>query len=190
MPRKRNENLKSFQSLLLKLQKIGNSHGLNDSLADYAPRTLQVLLATGFKMLSRREGNDMVDSYGREYELKTIDINRCRSYAICSSITLNVISRFRKAEWLFAEFNTVLLSTVYLVHPCDLETYFLNWEEISLRKNKITVHIPVNHIRKLGTIIYQNQVAGANCIEQLPSAPKADMQTFTPSTQLNFNHLY
>ncbi|MGL9703190.1 helix-turn-helix domain-containing protein [Wolbachia endosymbiont of Cimex lectularius] len=56
-----------------KHQEFAVKHGINDIFQDNGGKILQVLLLTGLTILPGREGNDAIDEYGNEYELKSIN---------------------------------------------------------------------------------------------------------------------
>lgn len=70
------QDLKLFEEIypsILKLQDLAEKHGINDIFQDNGGKLLQVLLITGLEVLPGREGNDAKDSYGNEYELKSVN---------------------------------------------------------------------------------------------------------------------
>ncbi|PWV60082.1 hypothetical protein [Plasticicumulans acidivorans] len=55
-------------------QALATKHGIDDVFQDNGGKLLQVLLLLGLKIIPGREGNDAVDASGREYELKSVNI--------------------------------------------------------------------------------------------------------------------
>lgn len=58
---------------ILKYQEIAKRHGINDIFQDNGGKLLQMLIYLNLSSTGRREGNDAVDRYGNEYELKSVN---------------------------------------------------------------------------------------------------------------------
>jgi hypothetical protein len=55
-------------------QRLASKHGIEDIFQDNGGKVLQVLILLGLTNIAGREGNDAVDAEGREYELKSVNI--------------------------------------------------------------------------------------------------------------------
>ena len=62
-------------------QELASVHGIDDIFQDNGGKLLQILLVTGLVILPGREGNDAVDVTGREYEIKTVNIELTGSFS-------------------------------------------------------------------------------------------------------------
>ncbi len=51
-------------------QELASVHGIDDIFQDNGGKLLQILLVTGLIVLPGREGNDAVDTTGREMKLR------------------------------------------------------------------------------------------------------------------------
>jgi hypothetical protein len=118
-------------------------------------------LISGLKILPGREGNDAVDESGREYELKSVNINLTKSFSTHHHMNPAIIRKYRDVEWLFAVYEGIELISIYLLTPQDLEPYFSNWEEKWNRSGGKDINnpkIPVKFVKEIGKVIYQTIV--------------------------------
>jgi len=76
-----------------KLQALATKHGISDIFQDNGGKLLQVLLFTGLKILPGREGNDAVDERGREYELKSVNIELTSSFSTHHHMNPGIIEK-------------------------------------------------------------------------------------------------
>ncbi len=139
-------------------QKLAEKHGIGDIFQDNGGKLLQVLLISGLKILPGREGNDAVDETGREYELKSVNINLTKSFSTHHHMNPAIIRKYRDVDWLFAIYEGIELVSIYLLMPQDLEPYFSNWEEkwhSSGGKDINNPKIPVKFVKENGKVIYQ-----------------------------------
>jgi transcriptional regulator with XRE-family HTH domain len=142
-------------------QKLAEKHGIGDIFQDNGGKLLQVLLISGLKILPGREGNDAVDESGREYELKSVNINLTKSFSTHHHMNPAIIRKYRDVEWLFAVYEGIELISIYLLTPQDLEPYFSNWEEKWNRSGGKDINnpkIPVKFVKEIGKVIYQTIV--------------------------------
>jgi transcriptional regulator with XRE-family HTH domain len=142
-------------------QKLAEKHGIGGIFQDNGGKLLQVLLISGLKILPGREGNDAVDESGREYELKSVNINLTKSFSTHHHMNPAIIRKYRDVEWLFAVYEGIELISIYLLTPQDLEPYFSNWEEKWNRSGGKDINnpkIPVKFVKEIGKVIYQTIV--------------------------------
>jgi hypothetical protein len=92
-------------------------------------KILQVLLHTGLKILPGREGNDAIDEYGNEYELKSVNIKLTKSFSTHHHMNPVIIAKYRKVDWIFAVYDGIELLEIYQLKPNDLEHYYTTWEK-------------------------------------------------------------
>lgn len=153
---------KILESLFLYIrqyQQLANKHGIGDIFQDNGGKLLQVLLISGLKILPGREGNDAIDENGREYELKSVNINLTKGFSTHHHMNPTIIRKYRDVDWLFAIYEGIELVSIYLLTPQDLEIFFLRWEEKwhnSGGKDINNPKIPVRYIMEKGKIIYQS----------------------------------
>ena len=116
-----------FESVL-ELQELAGRHGIHDIFQDNGGKLLQVLLITGLQVLPGREGNDARDDTGQEYELKSVNILRTRSFSTHHHINPGIIAKYRKVHWIFAVYEGIRLLAIYRLPPEDLEPFYTKWE--------------------------------------------------------------
>lgn len=137
-------------------QELAKKHGINDIFQDNGGKLLQVLLLLGLKVIPGREGNDAVDKQGREYELKSININLTKSFSTHHHLNPQIISKYRQVPWIFAIYEDITLKAVYHMEPQYLEEYFSKWEKKwhETGKDINNPKIPVKYVESHGTRIY------------------------------------
>ena len=113
---------------VLKLQELAEIHGIYDIFQDNGGKLLQVLLVTGLKILPGREGNDAIDSEGREYELKSVNTLLTTSFSTHHHMNPIIIGKYRKVSWIFAVYQGILLRSIYLLTPSEMEYFYSRWE--------------------------------------------------------------
>jgi len=124
------------QALLEKLfpavreyQKLAEKHGIKDIFQDNGGKLLQVILTLGLTVLPGREGNDARDETGREYEMKSVNIDLQRQITTHHHLNPTIIAKYRKVDWVFAIYKNIELISIYSMTPADLEPLFTKWEE-------------------------------------------------------------
>ncbi|MFN8665521.1 MAG: hypothetical protein U0075_26820 [Thermomicrobiales bacterium] len=110
-------------------QALATKHGIDDIFQDNGGKLLQVLLLMGLRILPGREGNDAVDASGREYELKSVNIELTKGFSTHHHLNPAIIAKYRQVPWVFAIYRHIELQAVYLLEPSDLEFYFTKWEQ-------------------------------------------------------------
>lgn len=139
-------------------QKLAEKHGIGDIFQDNGGKLLQVLLISGLKILPGREGNDAVDETGREYELKSVNINLTKSFSTHHHMNPIIIKKYKNVDWLFAIYEGIELISIHLLTPEVLEPFFSKWEEkwhSSGGKDINNPKIPVRFVKENGKVIYQ-----------------------------------
>lgn len=79
-------------------------------------------------MLSSREGNDAVDETGREYEIKTLNVERVTSFTTHHHLNPAILAKYRKVDWVFAVYRGIELEAVYYLPVSKLKPLFGAWE--------------------------------------------------------------
>lgn len=139
-------------------QKLAEKHGIGDIFQDNGGKLLQVLLISGLKILPGREGNDAVDEMGREYELKSVNVNLTKSFSTHHHMNPTIIKKYREVDWLFAIYEGIELVSIHLLTSEGLEPFFSRWEEkwhSSGGKDINNPKIPVKFVKENGKVIYQ-----------------------------------
>lgn len=138
-------------------QRLATQHGIADIFQDNGGKLLQVLLLMGLTILPGREGNDAVDAEGREYELKSVNIELTRGFSTHHHMNPTIIAKYRQVPWVFALYRHIALQAVYVLEPADLEPFFMKWEtkwHADGGKDINNPKIPVSHIMKTGRLMH------------------------------------
>ena len=152
------ETLERLFYYIRQYQQLANKHGIGDIFQDNGGKLLQVLLISGLKVLPGREGSDAIDENGREYELKSVNVNLTKSFSTHHHMNPAIINKYRGVDWLFAIYEGIELVSIYLLTPQDLEIFFARWEEkwhTSDGKDINNPKIPISHVKEKGKVIYQ-----------------------------------
>lgn len=151
------DELKKLWPAIQEYQLLATRHGIKDIFQDNGGKLLQVLLLLGLKILPGREGNDAKDERGKEYELKSVNIELTQGFSTHHHMNKVIISKYRKVDWIFAVYRHIELQALYLLRPKDLEYYYSQWEEklelegISHINNP---KIPLRYVAKRGKLLY------------------------------------
>jgi hypothetical protein len=151
------EELQSLWPSIEAYQALATRHGIADVFQDNGGKLLQVLLLMGLRILPGREGNDAIDAQGREYELKSVNIELTRSFSTHHHMNPAIIAKYRRVPWLFAIYRHIALQAVYLMEPEGLEPYFTKWESkwhADGGKDINNPKIPVTYVMEAGRRLY------------------------------------
>lgn len=110
-------------------QALAEKHGINDIFQDNGGKLLQVILTMGLTVLSGREGNDAMDDAGREYELKSVNLDLTKSFSTHHHLNPTILTKYRQVRWMFAVYRGIELVCIHAVEPAQLEPLFTQWEE-------------------------------------------------------------
>ena len=138
-------------------QRLATKHGIDDIFQDNGGKLLQVLLLMGLKILPGREGNDAVDTAGREYELKSVNIELTKGFSTHHHMNPAIIAKYRQVPWVFAIYRHIALQSVYILEPTDLEFYFKKWAEkwhADGSKDINNPKIPVKYVMEHGKLVH------------------------------------
>jgi hypothetical protein len=144
-----------------KFQKLASKHGIGDVFQDNGGKLLQLVLITGLRVTGNREGNDAIDSSGREYELKSVNILLTRSFSTHHHLNPTITAKYRKVGWYFATYKGIELQAVYFMEPAKLEPYFNQWEvkwHGDGGKDINNPKIPLKFVKEHGSLVYQAEV--------------------------------
>ncbi len=113
---------------IVKYQQLASKHGIDDIFQDNGGKLLQVLLITGLKRVSGREGNDAVDESGQEYELNSVNIDLVQNFSTHHHMNPTIIAKYRKVPWIFAVYRGIELLEIYRIESADMEPWYQKWQ--------------------------------------------------------------
>lgn len=152
------EELKRLFPEIEKYQELANKHGIDDIFQDNGGKLLQVLLITGLEILPGREGNDAIDVDGNEYELKSVNILKTRSFSTHHHLNPVIIDKYRRVDWIFAVYEGIELIEIYKLTPADIEPFYVAWERrwhATGGKDLNNPKIPLSHVRATGQLVFR-----------------------------------
>ncbi len=144
--------------VVLKLQELADKHGINDIFQDNGGKLLQVLLITGLEALPGREGNDARDSAGQEYELKSVNLLRTKSFSTHHHINPGIIAKYREVDWIFAAYEGIKLRYIYRLTRENLEPFYVRWEAKWHNEGGKDINnpkIPFRYVAEHGELFYR-----------------------------------
>lgn len=147
-----------------KYQHLAKEYSIEDIFQDNGGKLLQVLAMLGLENIPDRQGNDAVDRYGNEYELKSVNLDK-RSPQFTTHHHLNIerLNKYRSIGWIFATYEGIDIREIYYSPPERIENpYFTRWEEKLKRKiqdpdedNHLNnPKISVSHVRNVGNKLF------------------------------------
>lgn len=151
------DKLKELWPHIAKYQELARAHGINDIFQDNGGKLLQVILVTGLEVLPLREGNDAKDKDGREYELKSVNIELTKSFSTHHHMNPTIITKYRQVNWVFAVYRGIELLEIYMLTPADLEPFYCKWVDkwhADGRKDINNPKIPLTYVRSEGRQLY------------------------------------
>lgn len=138
-------------------QELASKHGIDDIFQDNGGKLLQLLLITGLEVLPGREGNDAKDASGAEFELKTVNVLKTKSFSTHHHLNPVILAKYRQVDWFFAIYEGIEICEIYRMKPADLEPYFQAWEQKwhdDGGKDINNPKIPVKFVRENGALVY------------------------------------
>lgn len=148
---------------LRRYQALADEYNINDIFQDNGGKLLQVLMITGLVNLDGREGNDAVDKQGREYELKSLNINLTKSFSTHHHMNPTIIAKYRLVDWIFAVYNAIEVLEIYRLKPADIEPYYTKWEEKWHARGGKDINNPkisLKYVRQVGQLLYRSDESG------------------------------
>jgi hypothetical protein len=158
-PHPDHEKLRGLLPGIRKLQKLASIHGIDDIFQDNGGKILQILLFTGLRILPGREGNDARDESGRQYELKSVNTQLTQSFSTHHHMNPHIIAKYRQVDWIFAVYNGIELTEIYLLTPAQIEPYFMRWAKKWADDGNKDINnpkIPLKFVRDTGKLIYSS----------------------------------
>ncbi len=144
---------------LRRYQQLASKHGIGDIFQDNGGKLLQIILITGLKVLPGREGNDAIDSKGRECELKSVNRSLTSSFSTHHHLNPTIVAKYRKVDWYFAVYEGIELIVLYKVSAKKLEPYFSKWEtkwKADGNKDINNPKIPLKFVEQIGVKFYES----------------------------------
>jgi len=138
-------------------QELASRHGINDIFQDNGGKLLQVLLTLGLRVIPGREGNDAVDPDGKEYELKSVNIDLTHSFSTHHHMNPVIIKKYRKVDWIFAVYRNIQIQAIYRLTPKELEPFYKKWESkwhSDGQKDINNPKVPLSYVVKHGELLY------------------------------------
>jgi len=148
--------LKKLWPAIQEYQALATRHGIGDVFQDNGGKLLQLLLHLGLEGIPGREGNDAKDSKGREYELKSLNIELVRGFSTHHHMNPTIIAKYREVDWIFAVYRNIELQAVLLLPPKKLEPFFSKWEKKWHAEGKKDINnpkIPVDYVLEHGELL-------------------------------------
>lgn len=140
-------------------QALADAHGINDIFQDNGGKLLQVLLVTGLKILPGREGNDAIDTDGKEYELKSLNIRLTKNFSTHHHMNPAIIEKYSRVDWIFAVYSGIELLAIYQLSPQDLDPFYRKWEERWYARGRQDLNnpkIPLKYVQERGLLLYES----------------------------------
>lgn len=138
-------------------QDLAARHGINDIFQDNGGKLLQVLLIMGLRVIPGREGNDAVDLDGKEYELKSVNIDLTKSFSTHHHMNPVIIKKYRRVDWIFAVYRNIEIQAIYRLTPTVLEPFYKKWEtkwRADGGKDINNPKVPLSYVVKNGELLY------------------------------------
>ena len=146
------------------LQELAHKYGIGDIFQDNGGKVLQSLIILGLKVTGGREGNDAIDAYGNEYELKTLNVSLGKSRGVTTHHHLNIgiLAKYRAVHaWFISLYEGIVLQEIYRLTPTELEPIFRGWEQRLMENGNAPLNnpkIPIQFVRSIGTRVYPSSV--------------------------------
>ncbi|WP_152269644.1 helix-turn-helix domain-containing protein [Agriterribacter humi] len=148
--------MNKLMPFIVEYQALADKHGIDDIFQDNGGKLLQTLMVTGLKVSTGREGNDAIDDCGNEYELKSLNIKKTKSFSTHHHMNPAIIAKYRQVNWIFAVYSGIELIEIFELTPEQLEPYYLGWEAKWKVSGDINnPKIPLSYVRKVGKLLFR-----------------------------------
>lgn len=155
------EQLKNFFPAIRLYQKLAAKHGIDDIFQDNGGKILQLILVLGLTVLPGREGNDAKDANGKEYELKTVNLLKTRTFSTHHHMNPGLIEKYRKVDWIFATYEGIELREIYRLIPRRMEPQYMAWEKkwhADGGKDINNPKVPLRFVQENGDLLFKNSL--------------------------------
>lgn len=151
------ERMDALMPAIREFQALAVDHGVGDIFQDNGGKLLQLVLTMDLTVLPGREGNDARDRLGREYEVKSVNIDLTASFSTNHHLNPAIIAKYTKVGWLFAIYRGIELTAIYSMEPYELAPLFEAWERSWHERGGRDLNnpkIPVKFVCEKGTLIH------------------------------------
>lgn len=151
------EKMDALMPAIREYQALAAKHGIGDIFQDNGGKLLQVVLTLGLIVLKGREGNDAKDESGREFELKSVNLDLTKSFSTHHHLNPTILAKYRDVGWVFAIYRGIELVCIHSMEPKQLEPLFTRWEEKWHNDGGKDINnpkIPVGFVIEHGTLVY------------------------------------
>ena len=148
-----------------------------------------MLLALNLQGIPGREGNDAVDTEGREYELKSVNIWLTASFSTNHHVNIPILNKYRLVQWVFAIYEGIEMRRAYAMPAEKLEVFFAAWEEKWLENERDINNpkIPLTFVINEGELVYTDQkeldLKNAGAIRRAKTLASADRRAAKKAAQ-------
>ena len=151
------ELLQELFPAIRKYQELAEEHGIEDIFQDNGGKILQVVLLLGLTVLKGRLGNDAVDAAGNEFELKSVNLKKTKSFSTHHHMNPVIIAKYRKVDWIFATYEGIELKQVFRLTPEQMEPYYERWERKWHDEGGKDINnpkVPLSFVRQHGEVLF------------------------------------
>lgn len=147
-------------------QELAEEYGIDDVFQDNGGKLLQTLVLTGLQNMPGREGNDAIDNDNMEWELKTVNRKKVKSFSTHHHLTVDILAKYRTVKWLFCVYEGIEIVEIWVVKPEALEPIFRGWEsslvntQPDIKKGLAHINNPkiaLTEVQKIGVRYYSDK---------------------------------
>ena len=164
-------------------QKLATKYNIKDIFQDNGGKYLQLLMILGLTTDGAREGNDAIDKNGKEYEIKTVNLELQNTFSTHHHMNPTIIKKYRKVDWLFAPFLGIDLQVIYKVTPTAMEFYYSKWEaqwNKSGGKDINNPKVPLKYVMEHGERVWIREGLAEFVIPKIVKDPNRKIVKRTP----------
>jgi hypothetical protein len=113
-------------------------------------------------VLRSREGNDARDAAGKEYELKSVNLNRTNQFTTHHHMNPTIIAKYRKVDWIFATYEGIEIRNIYLLTPQAMEAFYTRWEtkwHADGGKDINNPKVPLSYVEQHGRLLFSSHAS-------------------------------
>ena len=157
VPKSHKERFNELFPYVREYQKLASEYNINDIFQDNGGKYLQLLMLLDLTTDGTREGNDAVDAEGKEYEIKTVNLDLQRQFTTHHHMNPTIIEKYRQVDWYFAAFQGIELKIIYKLGPHDMEPFYEKWEakwHADGGKDINNPKIPLKYVMQNGEVVW------------------------------------
>ena len=155
--RKRIKEIINLWKDIEKLVNLAKKNDIDDLFQDNGAKILQQLILMDMKNIPGREGNDAIDRFGIEWEMKSANIALVSGFSTHHHLNIDILNKYKKVPWSFALYEHSDLIEIYVLGMKDMEEMFDRWRNKLLGRNgeKKVSHInnpkiPIKFVKEKG----------------------------------------